>query len=274
MLIGLIFWCRGLAWLSAAFQARLPGKFSDIGIDDKFIKEVGATIEPGHSALFMLVERMTEDRVLPELQKFHPTVLRTNLSSEDEAKLKAAFGATNRASAIVMEQGGDDIRSASSTQACCPTHGALLGAPIVHTWRRHPAGHAGPAHRSPIYSLTSADDQHSSEIAILSSIASGMMALTGIVFSMVLVRCRWPAVPIHRASCSGLPRQHTAPCAGRLYRHLYLCPDGLDGRGRGKFRACALPGDDGALVWLLASIVLLIALIERVGQPVYHKCTL
>ena len=67
---------------------------SDIGIDDKFIKEVGTTIEPGHSALFLLVERMTEDRVLPELQKLRPTVLRTNLSAEDEEKLKAAFGAS------------------------------------------------------------------------------------------------------------------------------------------------------------------------------------
>lgn len=94
MLIGLIFLVPWLGLAIGAISGAIAGRFSDIGIDDKFIKEVGVTIEPGHSALFMLVERMTEDRVLPELQRFHPTVLRTNLSAEDEEKLKAAFGAS------------------------------------------------------------------------------------------------------------------------------------------------------------------------------------
>ena len=93
MLIGLIFLVPWLGLAIGAISGAIAGKFSDIGIDDKFIKEVGATVEPGHSALFMLVEQMTDDRVLPELGKFHPTVLRTNLSTEDEAKLRAAFGA-------------------------------------------------------------------------------------------------------------------------------------------------------------------------------------
>jgi uncharacterized membrane protein len=95
MLIGLIFLVPWLGLAIGAISGAIAGRFSDIGIDDKFIKEVGVTIEPGHSALFMLVERMTDDRVLPELQKFHPTVLRTNLSAEDEEKLKAAFGASD-----------------------------------------------------------------------------------------------------------------------------------------------------------------------------------
>jgi uncharacterized membrane protein len=94
MLIGLIFLVPWLGLAIGAISGAIAGRLSDIGIDDKFIREVGTTIEPGHSALFMLVERMTEDRVLPELQRFHPTVLRTNLSAEDEEKLKAAFGAS------------------------------------------------------------------------------------------------------------------------------------------------------------------------------------
>jgi uncharacterized membrane protein len=93
MLIGLIFLVPWLGLAIGAISGAIAGRFSDIGIDDKFIKEVGASVEPGNSALFLMVERMTDDRVLPELQKFHPTVLRTNLSAEDEAKLKAAFGA-------------------------------------------------------------------------------------------------------------------------------------------------------------------------------------
>lgn len=93
MLIGLIFLVPWLGLAIGAISGAIAGRYTDIGIDDKFIKEVGATIEPEHSALFMMVDRMTDDRVLPELQKFHPTVLRTNLSAEDEEKLKAAFGA-------------------------------------------------------------------------------------------------------------------------------------------------------------------------------------
>lgn len=92
MLIGLIFLVPLVGLAIGAISGAIAGKFSDIGIDDNFIKEIGSTIEPGHSALFMLVDHMTEDKVLPELQKFRPTVLRTNLSAEDEEKLKSAFG--------------------------------------------------------------------------------------------------------------------------------------------------------------------------------------
>ena len=45
----------------------IGGKFTDVGVDDKFIKEVGDTIEPGHSALFLLVVSATEDKVIEEL---------------------------------------------------------------------------------------------------------------------------------------------------------------------------------------------------------------
>ena len=70
----------------------LGGKMTDIGIDDDFIKEVGNTIEPGHSALFLLIADWTEDKVLEDLAQFDATVLKTSLSDEDEAKLKDYFG--------------------------------------------------------------------------------------------------------------------------------------------------------------------------------------
>jgi uncharacterized membrane protein len=83
-------------WLGLAVGAvagALGGALSDYGVDDKFIKEVGETIEPGHSALFLLVRDATPDKVMDALQEFDATVLQTSLSTEDEAKLKAAFGA-------------------------------------------------------------------------------------------------------------------------------------------------------------------------------------
>jgi len=93
MLIGLLFWAPWLGLAIGAITGAIAGAASDIGIDDKFIKEVGSTIEPGHSALFLLVRQVTADKVMDELKKFDVTVLRTSLSKEQEEKLKAAFGA-------------------------------------------------------------------------------------------------------------------------------------------------------------------------------------
>ena len=93
MLIGLLFFAPWLGLAIGAASGALGGALSDVGVDDKFIKEVGNTIEPGHSALFLLVRDVTPDKVLDEVKEFNPTVLRTSLSNEDEAKLKAAFGA-------------------------------------------------------------------------------------------------------------------------------------------------------------------------------------
>jgi uncharacterized membrane protein len=93
MLIGLLFWAPWLGLAIGAASGAIAGMLSDTGVDDDFIKEVGETIEPGHSALFLLVEEWTEDRVLDQLAKYEATVLQTSLSEEDEAKLRAAFGA-------------------------------------------------------------------------------------------------------------------------------------------------------------------------------------
>ena len=93
MLIGLLFFAPWLGLAIGAASGALGGALADTGVDDKFIKEVGNTIEPGHSALFLLVESWTEDKVMDEIKGFDAEVLQTSLSKEDEAKLKAAFGA-------------------------------------------------------------------------------------------------------------------------------------------------------------------------------------
>jgi uncharacterized membrane protein len=93
MLIGLLFWMPWLGLAIGAITGAISGKLSDYGINDDFINEVSQTIEPGGSALFMLVSNWTEDKVLDQLSKFNAKVVRTSLSEEDESKLKAAFGA-------------------------------------------------------------------------------------------------------------------------------------------------------------------------------------
>jgi uncharacterized membrane protein len=94
-LIGLLF-LNPLAGLltGAAFGAgagALSGMLSDYGINDDFIRSLGDTLEPGTSALFVLVRRATLDKVLPELRPFGGQVIRTSLSTEQEARLRRAL---------------------------------------------------------------------------------------------------------------------------------------------------------------------------------------
>jgi uncharacterized membrane protein len=91
MLIGLLFFAPWLGLAIGAVTGAIAGKFTDTGIDDKFIKEVGDTIEPGHSALFLLVSKVTMDKVQPTLEEFDATVIQTSLSDDQEAKLRDMF---------------------------------------------------------------------------------------------------------------------------------------------------------------------------------------
>jgi uncharacterized membrane protein len=93
LLIGLLLAAPWLGLVAGAAAGAAIGGLADYGIDDKFIKEVGSTIQPGHSALFLLTHKTTVDEMLEELREFNPTVLQTSLSPEDEARLGDVFGA-------------------------------------------------------------------------------------------------------------------------------------------------------------------------------------
>ena len=80
----------------AGFGA-LSGSLSDYGINDEFIKDLGDTLSNETSALFVLIKSSTADKVIPEIESFHPKVLKTSLSNEQEEKLKAALAASSTA---------------------------------------------------------------------------------------------------------------------------------------------------------------------------------
>jgi uncharacterized membrane protein len=69
----------------------LSGSLADYGINNDFIKKLSETIPVNSSALFVLVKNVTEDKVLAEIEPYKPRVLKTSLSNEDEAKLRAAL---------------------------------------------------------------------------------------------------------------------------------------------------------------------------------------
>jgi uncharacterized membrane protein len=78
---------------SARARGAISGALSDVGIDDQFMKELAGTLQPGSSALFVLVRKTTADKVLEELQGTGGTIIKTSLSHQDEAKLQAALDA-------------------------------------------------------------------------------------------------------------------------------------------------------------------------------------
>jgi uncharacterized membrane protein len=95
-LIGLIFLNPLLGAAVGATAGAVSGALSDVGINDKFMKELAGTMKPGSSALFVLVRKATPDKVLAELQGSGGKVLKTSLSHDDEAKLQAALSAAKK----------------------------------------------------------------------------------------------------------------------------------------------------------------------------------
>src|SRR3954454_18099143 len=75
LLFGLIFFVPFLGMAIGALAGALAGKFTDVGIDDRFIHDVQDRVKPGQSALFLLVREVTMDRVLHALEPYHPEVL-------------------------------------------------------------------------------------------------------------------------------------------------------------------------------------------------------
>lgn len=94
MLFGLLFFIPFLGLAIGAAAGAITASFADYGIDDDFIKRVQATVTPGTSALFLLGDVTARDRVIASLKDagLSPELIASNLSSEQEAALRDAFG--------------------------------------------------------------------------------------------------------------------------------------------------------------------------------------
>ena len=94
MLIGMIFLNPLLGAAMGAGAGALSGKLRDIGISNNFMKELGETLTPGSSALFVLIRKATPDKVLEQLKQFKGRVVQTSLTAEKESELRAALEKT------------------------------------------------------------------------------------------------------------------------------------------------------------------------------------
>jgi uncharacterized membrane protein len=91
MLFGLIFFMPLVGGLIGAGIGALTGHFTDIGIDDDFIKSVREKVTEGSSALFLMSQDEVVDRLREAFAGTDMELLATNLSKDQEEKLKAAF---------------------------------------------------------------------------------------------------------------------------------------------------------------------------------------
>jgi uncharacterized membrane protein len=91
LLFGLIFFVPLLGMAVGAAMGALSGSMVDVGIDDSFIREVRSQVTPGTSALFVMTSNAVMDKVIEEFRNSGATLVSTNLSHEQEEKLREAF---------------------------------------------------------------------------------------------------------------------------------------------------------------------------------------
>src|SRR5215472_18470268 len=91
LLFGLIFFIPILGLAIGAAAGALIGSMADVGISDDFIRDVREKVTPGTSALFLLSSDAVMDRVTDQFKDTKAELISTNLTSEQEAKLREAF---------------------------------------------------------------------------------------------------------------------------------------------------------------------------------------
>jgi uncharacterized membrane protein len=90
-LIGLIFLAPLLGAAIGAAAGAAGGAVTDLGIDDGLMKELGESLPDGGAALFVLVRRVTPDKVIPRISEHGGNVLQSSLSEETEQRLQEAL---------------------------------------------------------------------------------------------------------------------------------------------------------------------------------------
>ena len=91
MLFGMLFFIPVLGMAVGAGMGALMGKFTKSSIDKEFRDQVRDMLQPGTSALFLMVEKVTPDKAVEAMSKYGGTVLKTSLSKQDEKELQEAL---------------------------------------------------------------------------------------------------------------------------------------------------------------------------------------
>ena len=91
LFLGVLFLVPLLGAAIGAAMGALSTSMIDMGISDQFIDDVKKKVTPGTSALFLLVDDVVVGEVESALSDMKPELIASNLSAEQEAKLREAF---------------------------------------------------------------------------------------------------------------------------------------------------------------------------------------
>jgi uncharacterized membrane protein len=91
-LIGLLFLAPLFGMAVGAATGALGGKLADSGVDDTFMKDLGARLQPGGAALIALGSTDARDKLIERVKGYGGEVIQTSLSRHDEENLRSALG--------------------------------------------------------------------------------------------------------------------------------------------------------------------------------------
>ncbi|MBR5883108.1 MAG: DUF1269 domain-containing protein [Mailhella sp.] len=146
LLVGLIFLNPLLGVAVGAGAGAVSGALADVGVNDKFMKDLAAQLKPGGSMLFILCRSISLDKALAELEGTGGTIIRTSLSHEDEDRLRGALshGAPHEAKP-------EKARQETPKVICC----AASKEPPAYYNNTFEKAHSDPAEREAVYGYPS-----------------------------------------------------------------------------------------------------------------------
>jgi uncharacterized membrane protein len=94
LLFGMLFFVPVFGMAVGAGLGALMGKLEKAGIEKEFQTQVRDLLQPGTSALFLVVEKVTPDRAVEALGKYEGTALKSSLTREAEEQLQQELHGT------------------------------------------------------------------------------------------------------------------------------------------------------------------------------------
>ena len=146
LLVGLIFLNPLLGAAVGAGAGAVSGALADVGVNDKFMKDLAAQLKPGGSMLFILYRSISLDKALAELEGTGGTIIRTSLSHEDEDRLRAAL-----THGTPHEANPEKAQQKAPKAICC----AASKEPPAYYNNTFEKAHADPAEREAVYGCPS-----------------------------------------------------------------------------------------------------------------------